>query len=126
MSAETVREYLLTHGIEYEIHDHPLAYTTSRVAEAEHTSGKAVAKPVILLADGRFVMAVVPGHKRVDLDKARQVLERSEVRMATEDEFSLAFGDCEPGRRAPAGSSLRNADDRRRPPDRPQGHLPWR
>ena len=103
MTAERVRQYLLSHGIAYEIHQHPLAYTTSRVAEAEHTSGKAIAKPVILLADGRFVMAVVPGHKRVDLEKARRVLDRSDIRMATEDEFAPAFNDCEPGAEPPLG-----------------------
>ena len=91
MSAEKVREYLLTHGISYEIHEHPLAYTTSRVAEEEHVSGKAMAKPVILLADDHFVMAVVPGHRRVDLEKARQVLGCASVRMATEEEFAPAF-----------------------------------
>ena len=67
MSAEKLREYLLTHGVPYEVHEHPLAYTTSRVAEDEHVSGKEIAKPVILMADDHFVMAVVPGHKHVDL-----------------------------------------------------------
>ena len=103
MSAEKVREYLLTHGISYEIHDHPLAYTTSRVAEEEHISGKAMAKPVILLADDRFVMAVVPGHRRVDLEKARQALGCASVRMATEEEFAPAFTDCEAGAEPPLG-----------------------
>jgi len=52
MSAEKLREYLLTHGVPYEVHEHPLAYTTSRVAEVEHVSGKEIAKPVIAAARG--------------------------------------------------------------------------
>lgn len=103
MSAEKVREYLLTHGISYEVHEHPVAFATSRVAEAEHVSGKAMAKPVILLADGHFVMAVVPGHRRVDLAKARVAIGCEQVRMASEDEFSPAFADCEPGAEPPLG-----------------------
>lgn len=104
MGAERVREYLLTHGVAYEMTDHPLAYTAQRVAESEHISGKQIAKPVILMADDRFVMAVVPGHKHVDLDKARAVLGGGEVRMAREDEFTGAFGDCEAGAEPPLGS----------------------
>ena len=104
MGAERVREYLLTHGVAYEITDHPLAYTAQRVAESEHISGKQIAKPVILLADDRFVMAVVPGHKHVDLDKVQSVLGCREVRMAREEEFAGAFGDCEAGAEPPLGS----------------------
>ena len=104
MGAERVREYLLTHGVAYEITEHPLAYTAQRVAESEHISGKQIAKPVILLADDRFVMAVVPGHKHVDLEKTRLALGCAEVRMARENEFAAAFGDCEAGAEPPLGS----------------------
>lgn len=103
MSAERVREYLLTHGIAYKVDEHPLAYTTSRVAEAEHISAKKMAKPVIVLADGHFVMAVVPGHKHVDLEKVRLAAGCKEIRLATESEFSAAFDDCEPGAEPPLG-----------------------
>lgn len=103
MSAERVREYLLSHGIAYRVDEHPLAYTTARVAESEHVSAKKMAKPVIVLADGRFVMAVVPGHKRVDLDKVRRAVGCEEVRLATEAEFSATFDDCEPGAEPPIG-----------------------
>jgi Ala-tRNA(Pro) deacylase len=104
MGAERVREYLLSHGVAYEMTEHPLAYTAQRVAESEHISGKSIAKPVILLADEQFVMAVIPGHKHVDLNKARVVLGCAEVRMAREDEFAAAFGDCEAGAEPPLGS----------------------
>ncbi|MCP3995079.1 MAG: YbaK/EbsC family protein [bacterium] len=103
MSAEKLREYLLTHGVPYEVHEHPLAFTTSRVAEVEHIPGKDVAKPVILMADDHFVMAVVPGHKHVDLNKARDVLGCNNVRLAGESEFADAFVDCERGAEPPLG-----------------------
>ncbi len=103
MSAEKLREYLLTHGVPYEVHEHPLAFTTSRVAEVEHISGKDIAKPVILMADDHFVMAVVPGHKHVDLTKAREALGCEEVRLADESEFAAAFEDCERGAEPPLG-----------------------
>jgi Ala-tRNA(Pro) deacylase len=103
MSAEKLREYLLTHGVPYEVHEHALAFTTSRVAEVEHIPGKDIAKPVILMADGHFVMAVVPGHKHVDLNKVRAILGCESVRLAEESEFATAFADCERGAEPPLG-----------------------
>lgn len=103
MSAEKLREYLLTHGVPYEVHEHPLAFTTSRVAEVEHVPGRDIAKPVILMADGRFVMAVVPGHKHVDLAKAKEAFGCDDLRLAEESEFAEAFGDCERGAEPPLG-----------------------
>jgi len=103
MSAEKLREYLLTHGVPYEVHEHALAFTSSRVAEVEHLSGREIAKPVILMADEHFVMAVVPGHKHVDLAKAKQALRCEQLRLATEPEFAEAFVDCECGAEPPLG-----------------------
>lgn len=103
MSAEKLREYLLTHGVPYEVHEHPLAFTTSRVAEVEHVSGKEIAKPVILMADDHFVMAVVPGHKHVDLNKAKEAFGCEDLRLAEESEFAEAFVDCERGAEPPLG-----------------------
>lgn len=103
MSAEKLREYLLTHGVPYEVHEHALAFTSSRVAEVEHLSGREIAKPVILMADDHFVMAVVPGHKHVDLAKAKQALHCEQLRLATEPEFAAAFVDCERGAEPPLG-----------------------
>jgi len=103
MSAERLREYLLTHGMPYEVHEHALAFTTSRVAEVEHIAGKDIAKPVILMADDHFVMAVVPGHRHVDLGKVRDALGCERLRLAEESEFAAAFGDCERGAEPPLG-----------------------
>jgi Ala-tRNA(Pro) deacylase len=58
----------MEHGVSYETHTHPLAYTISEVAEAGHVSRKEMAKVVMLMADGRLVMAVIPGNKMVDLE----------------------------------------------------------
>jgi hypothetical protein len=84
VSAEQVRMYLMEHGVGYETHTHPLAYTTNEVAEAGHVSGKEMAKAVMLIADDRLVMAVIPGDKMVDLQKAERVLGAQRVRLAEE------------------------------------------
>jgi Ala-tRNA(Pro) deacylase len=104
VSAEQVRTYLMEHGVGYETHTHPLAYTTNEVAKAGNVSGKEMAKPVMLIADDRLVMAVIPGDKMVDLQKAEQALGAESVRLAAEGEFAASFADCEPGAEPPFGA----------------------
>ncbi|HSJ35205.1 MAG TPA: YbaK/EbsC family protein [Acidimicrobiia bacterium] len=104
MSAERVKQYLLEHGIQHETDQHDLAYTTSEVAEAADLPGHQMAKAVMLKADDRLVMAVVPGDKKVDLEKAAAVLETTDVGLADEKEFAPLFPDCEPGAEPPFGA----------------------
>lgn len=104
MSAEKVRGFLMEHGVGYETHTHSLAYTTSEVAQAEHVPGRAMAKVVMLVADDRLVMAVVPGDEKVDLEKAAKTLDANEVRLAEESEFAPSFPDCERGAEPPFGA----------------------
>lgn len=104
MSAESVRGYLMEHGIQYEVQTHQVAYTTSKVAEAVDTPGREMAKPVMLVADGRLVMAVIPGDKMVDLEKVGKALNTENIRLAEEREFAPSFPDCEPGAEPPFGA----------------------
>ncbi|MEX2132935.1 MAG: YbaK/EbsC family protein [Acidimicrobiia bacterium] len=104
MSTERVRTYLMEHGVSYQTHTHPAAYTTSEVAEAGHVSGEEMAKVVMLMADDRLVMAVIPGDKMVDLENAGEALGTENVRLAEEDEFASSFPDCESGAEPPFGT----------------------
>jgi Ala-tRNA(Pro) deacylase len=104
MTAERVRTHLDEQGIRYELADHPLAYTAQEVAAAEHVAGETFAKPTLLMADGKLVMAVMPGPLRVDFEKAREALGADEVRLASEAEFSPAFPDSEVGAEPPFGN----------------------
>lgn len=103
MSAETVRSFLMEHGVRYRMHSHTPAYTAPEVAEAEHVSGKEMAKAVMLFADDQLVMAVLPSDRKVDLDKAARALDVDTVRIARESEFSPRFPDCEIGAEPPFG-----------------------
>ncbi len=104
MSAEKVRAYLIEHGIDYETSSHAATYTASETAEAEHVSGRQMAKAVLLIADDRLVMAVLPGDRMLDLEKAQIALDAGHVRLAEESEFSPSFPDCEMGAEPPFGA----------------------
>jgi Ala-tRNA(Pro) deacylase len=104
MEAHRVREYLISHGVDYEIEQHPRAFTAQEVAAAEHVSGRKFAKPVIVNADGRLIMIVLPANRLLDLEKVKAMLGADDVRLAREEEFAPIFDDCERGAEPPFGN----------------------
>ena len=101
--AEKVRRHLMEHGIAYEVTEHREAFTAQEVAAALHEPGARVAKVVMLLADGRLVMAVLAAPDHVSLSRARAAIGGKEVRLANEEEFGAAFPDCDLGAAPPFG-----------------------
>lgn len=99
-----LEEYLKKNAVKYKVVAHQEAYTAQEVAAAMHVRGKDLAKPVMVKADGGFVMAVVPASLKVDFRKLKDVLKKKDVRLATEDEFKVLFPDCEPGAEPPFGN----------------------
>ncbi|MDR9451289.1 MAG: YbaK/EbsC family protein [Acidimicrobiia bacterium] len=104
MDAQRVRRHLISHGVGYQVQEHPPAYTAQEVAAVEHVSGKEFAKPVIVNADGRLIMIVLPANRLLDLDKLKALLNSDHVRLAREDEFAPIFDDCERGAEPPFGN----------------------
>lgn len=99
-----LQEYLDASHVPYEVLDHEEAYTAPEIAHTLHVSGKMLAKVVMIKADERFVMAVLPSNWKIDFDRLKEVLRSSRVRLATEDEFKGLFPDCEIGTMPPFGN----------------------
>jgi Ala-tRNA(Pro) deacylase len=90
--------------ISYEVYNHPLAYTAQEIAAAQHVSGTHLAKVVMLIVDGGLVMGVVTGNQKVGLNTVKASLGAKEARLATEDEFTSRFPECEIGAMPPFGN----------------------
>jgi len=90
--------------VSYEVYTHPLAYTAQEIAEKQHLSGKELAKVVMLEVDDQLVMGVLPGNLKVHVNTARANLHASALRLATEDEFTARFPECEVGAMPPFGN----------------------
>lgn len=99
-----LQEYLHEQGVWFEPHEHPPAYTSQEMAAEEHVSGNAVAKPVTVHADDKYVMCVLPASCKLDMDKATTALSAKEVRLADEQEMSKLFPDAEVGAEPPFGN----------------------
>ncbi len=104
LEAHRVRTFLISHGVDYEVEQHPVAYTAQEVAAAGHIPGRTFAKPVIVNADGRLIMTVVPADRLLDLEKVKTTLGSDDVRLASEDEFAPIFDDCQRGAEPPFGN----------------------
>lgn len=101
---EDLEAYLREQQVPYQLQHHPVAYTAQEVAASEHVPGRLMAKVVMLVADGKTVMAVLPAPFQVDLDRAGGHLGAADVRLAREDEFAALFPGCEIGAMPPFGN----------------------
>jgi Ala-tRNA(Pro) deacylase len=57
----------------------------------------------MVVCDDDMVMAVVPAHEKVELDRFKDVKGATDVRLARESEFAPRFPDCAPGAQPPFG-----------------------
>lgn len=104
MPLSKLRSFLDQHEIKYLVISHSIAYTAQGVAALTHTPGRELAKTVIILADGRLAMAVLPASQRVDLIKLKKHLGAQQVELAAEKDFRGQFPDCETGAMPPFGN----------------------
>lgn len=98
-----LRKYLDGHQIKYQVIHHSPAFTAPEIAEMAHESGRGFAKTVVVKADGRMVMVVLPAHERVDLHALRDRCGAHRVELAGEEELAELFPDCEVGAMPPFG-----------------------
>jgi Ala-tRNA(Pro) deacylase len=99
----TVVEYLDTCLADYGVTQHSIAYSAEALAHKEHVPNSNVAKPVLIKADGRFCMCVLPADRRIDLKLLKDQLNAKTLSIASEDEMVDLFPDCEVGTEPPFG-----------------------
>ena len=99
-----VIDFLDKAGVSYEATEHKPVFTAQRMAAEEHEAGRYVAKPVIVKADGKYIMCVVAACYRLNLQKLRDSLGAKSVELAEENELSRIFDNCELGAEPPFGN----------------------
>jgi Ala-tRNA(Pro) deacylase len=101
---ERMEKYLRENGVGFEVKTHSQAFTMQEVAAALHVPGSQVAKVVIVCADDKKVMLVLPAPYRMNIDLVRAVVDAKKARLAKEEEFSDLFPDCATGAMPPFGN----------------------
>ena len=65
--ATKLQQYLDDNKIKYDVLSHTRTYTAQDTAQAAHVSGSEVAKSVVVKADDRFVLVVLPATRKADV-----------------------------------------------------------
>ncbi len=104
MIAKKLKDFLDSHNVKYVTIAHSLAFTALEIAESAHIPAKELAKTVIVKVDSKMAMAVLPAAYRVDLDLLKDAFEAKKVELASEQEFTAMFPDCEVGAMPPFGN----------------------
>jgi len=104
MTCKKLKQYLDDQNVKYVSVNHSRAYTAQEIAESAHVSGNDFAKVVMLNADEKMIMAVLPAPDKVELKLLRQVLGARNVIFADENDFQDHFPGCEVGAMPPFGN----------------------
>ena len=99
-------KYLKSHKVKFQLRHHPARFTAQEVAAAEHITGEEVAKVVIVKADDRFAMFVLPATHIVEMPKVKALLKAKDVRLASETEMAQLCPGCEVGAMPPFGAEF--------------------
>ena len=96
-------KFLNERKIPYRVDHHEPTATATETAQVEHVSGKRFAKTVVVRHDDQMILAVVPAHRHVDLERLSEMTGKGPLELATEKEFSRVFPDCDVGAMPPFG-----------------------
>jgi len=94
--ALTLQQYLDDHHVDYDTMTHKKTDCASRTAQASHVPGECLAKGVIFKWGESYLLAVVPASRYVSINKVKKIVGDS-VDLATEEEASMLFPDCDRG-----------------------------
>lgn len=101
MIAHWIQEELERAGARFETVKHHRAITAQALAKAEHFSGRRVAKAVVVVADEKPVLLVLPASRRIAWPNLQATLKAKAMRLADELEMARWFSDCELGAEPP-------------------------
>ena len=104
MILKRLRDCLDNHNVKYTVISHSPAFTAQEIAATAHISGKEVAKTIIVDADDKKIMVVLPASHMIDFRLLREQLGVKNVVLATEAEFTGLFPECEVGAMPPFGT----------------------
>lgn len=99
-----LKDYLEKNGVSYEVGFHSEVFTAQEIAAAQHVPGKEMAKVVMVKADGKMLMLVLPASYQIDMKKLKKVLKAKKIGIAKEKQFEELFPDCEVGAMPPFGN----------------------
>ncbi len=96
-------KYLNLTGVQYQVISHVPAFSAHSVALATRVPDSDLAKTLLVRADEQYWMAVLRADYHINQKSLKHALEAKHVGLATEEELSVFFPDCEVGAMPPFG-----------------------
>jgi Ala-tRNA(Pro) deacylase len=94
--AITLQQFLDAQHVLYEVLEHKRTGCSQRTADASHVPSECLAKGVVVRHKEGYLLTIVPASRQVRLDEVGRWLDRP-VALASEEEVSALFPDCEHG-----------------------------
>jgi Ala-tRNA(Pro) deacylase len=102
-----VVRFLEDAGVAHDVLEHEPTYSTLQEAEAVNADPRHSAKTLALHDRGEWRIAVLPANHRLDVDRARRLLDGSRhLRLGSEEELAAAFPAFDVGALPPVGPML--------------------
>jgi Ala-tRNA(Pro) deacylase len=102
--ANTLKRYLDSSNIPYEILSHPFSASSMETAEAAQVPGHQLAKGVVFRDAQGYLMAVLPSPLHVEIGTLNELTNRK-LELIKEAEVSRLFSDCDLGAIPPVGDA---------------------
>jgi Ala-tRNA(Pro) deacylase len=100
---DPILRYLEAARAPFDRHIHSRAFSAEELAESLGVGGYQVAKTVVIEADGRNWLAVLPAPSVVDVDRLRAALGSRVIRLLGAGELPPLFPECRAGAEPPLG-----------------------
>lgn len=89
---EKIKEVLDSAKVRYALYEHEPVFTSEEAAKVRGTTPEQGAKALVMVADGKPVMLVVPGHLQVNIRKFKSRFGLKELQMAKPEEVKELTG----------------------------------
>ena len=100
---ESIRKLLDEKRISYKCWDHPPVRTSEEAAKIRGTPLESGAKALVLRSEGKFLMVVIAGDKKMDMKKVKKAIGSDRLTLATPEEV-LQVTHCIVGSVPPFGN----------------------
>ena len=104
LQLKLIKKLLDQNGISHQISEHEPVYTSEQAARVRRVELKTGVKALVLRTEeGKFVMGLVAGDRRIDLKKLAKIVKTKKLRLASPQEVLKITG-CEVGAVHPFGN----------------------
>jgi Ala-tRNA(Pro) deacylase len=101
---QTLKSHLDREHVHYDVLPHSHTFRAADIAQTLRISEQNMVKVVIVKVKEQFVTTVLPAMAKVDVRRLRKLFRTHRVRLATEEELTRLFPDCEVGAMPPLGT----------------------